>query len=192
MIRRLRLLSQKHASQNPVFVRQSSSEPNDSSRGVRAVQRQRVAVAAGVAIAALGVTGTAWAASRAAVISARAARSLTANDEGRLRLVGESGADLIEEGPVTGTLPGSVRVSFSIGPTVTATFTLYPRGGGSISGRGSGALHSSGRYASFGGTMTVSSGTARYRHARGTGGFYGTINRRTYAVVVQTRGTLHY
>jgi hypothetical protein len=117
---------------------------------------------------------------------------LSVNDEGRLHQVGESGADLIEEGPVTGTLPGSARVRFNIDAVITASFTLYPRGGGSISGHGSGELHSSGRYSSFGGTMSVSHGSGRYQHAHGTGGFYGTVNRKTFALVVQTRGTLRY
>jgi hypothetical protein len=123
---------------------------------------------------------------------ARAARSLTANDEAHLRYVRESGSSLTEEGYAAGTLPGTVRVRLDIGAVVEASFTLYPRGGGSLSGRASGTLRSSGLYASFGGTMSVSSGTGRYRHARGRGGFYGTLNRQSLAAVVQTRGTLRY
>jgi hypothetical protein len=34
---------------------------------------------------------------------------------------------------------------------------------------------------SFAGTLTVSRGTGRYAHAHGHGGFYGVINRKTYA-----------
>lgn len=159
------------------------------SRGPQA-SRQRQAAAA-VGMLALLSAGTAIAASRPGA-AARAARSLSANDEGKLRKVGESGADLIEEGPVTGTLPGRVRVAFNIGAVIEAKFTLYPRGGGALSGHGSGTLHSSGLYSSFGGTMAVTSGTGRYKHASGTGGFYGTVNRKTFALEVQTRGTLHY
>ncbi len=81
---------------------------------------------------------------------------------------------------------------FNVGATVTASFTIYPRGGGSINGRASGSLHSSGQYASFGGTMFVTGGTGRYRHAHATGGFYDVINRHTYSLTVQTRGTLSY
>jgi hypothetical protein len=122
-----------------------------------------------------------------------AAQSQTANDEGNMHLVGEAGADLVEEGKMAGTLPGRAKLWFTIGATVSATFTLYPSGGGSVSGHGSGKLRSSGRYASFGGTMAVTSGTGRYRHAHGTGGFYGTILRKSpYPVVVQTRGTLSF
>ena len=122
-----------------------------------------------------------------------AAQAQVANDEGSLHLVGESGANLVEEGQMAGTLPGRAKLLFSIGATVSATFTLYPRSGGSVSGHGSGKLTSSGRYASFGGSMAVTSGTGRYRHAHGTGGFYGTILRKSpYPVVVQTRGTLSF
>lgn len=93
---------------------------------------------------------------------------------------------------MTGTLPGTVKVHFDVGPTVTATFTIYPRGGGSISGHGSGALHSTSLYATFGGSLSVTGGTGRYSHAHGHGGLYGAINRHTDAVTVQTIGKLSY
>ena len=47
-------------------------------------------------------------------------------------------------------------------------------------------------YLSFGGTLTVTHGTGRYAHAHGQGGFYGTIDRKNYAVTIQTTGTLYY
>src|SRR5579871_1692666 len=77
----------------------------------------------------------------AGVPVARAARSLNVKDEGHLHLVHESGSLLVEEGSVTGTLPGRVKVSFNVGATITARFTIYAHGG-SVSGHGSGALHS--------------------------------------------------
>jgi hypothetical protein len=155
-------------------------------------RKRHVAICTGAALALFGIAGAAWATPRPLSPLAQTARTFVANDEGHLRKVGESGADLIEEGSVTGTLPGTVRVGFNIGAVIEATFTLYPHGGGTLTGHGSGELHSSGRYASFGGTMTVTGGSGRYRHAHGTGGFYGTVNRKTYALVVQTRGTLRY
>lgn len=123
---------------------------------------------------------------------ARPARTLKVTDTAHMRLLRSSGAQLIEEGPVSGTLPGTAKINFEVGPTVTGRFTIYARGGGSISGHGSATLHSSGLYASFGGSMSVSHGSGRYAHAHGDGGFYGTINRHTYALVVQTTGTLSY
>lgn len=40
--------------------------------------------------------------------------------------------------------------------------------------------------------MTVNHGTGRYSHARGHGGFYGVVNRRTNAILIQTTGRLEY
>lgn len=118
-------------------------------------------------------------------------RALNVTDTAHLRFIEESGSKLVEEGTATGALPGTVKVRFNVGATVAASFTIYARGG-SISGTGSGSLHSSGLYASFGGSMTVTHGTGRYAHAHGHGGFFGTINRHSYAVVVQTTGSLSY
>ena len=122
----------------------------------------------------------------------RAAHVVSVKDEGHLHLVKESGSNLVEEGAVSGTIPGRVRVDFNIGPTVKASFTIYANGGGSISGRGEGALHSTGLYSSFGGSLSVAHGTGRYAHAHGTGGLFGAINRKTYALTVQTVGKLYY
>ena len=152
----------------------------------RARARALAAVAlAGVASAALA--GVAGGAPRA-----RAARELTVKDEGHLHLVRESGSMLLEEGSATGTLPGTVKVRFDVGATITAQFTIYSRGGGSISGHGSGVLHSTSEYSTFGGSLSVTSGTGRFAHAHGSGGLYGAIDRKTYALTVQTIGKLSY
>ncbi len=124
--------------------------------------------------------------------AARAARLLNATDTAHLHMVGEESGSLVaEEGSATGGLPGAVKANFNIGANITASFTIYTRGG-SVSGHGSAALHSSGRYASFAGTMSISRGTGRYAHAHGTGGLYGVIDRSTYALTVQTTGRLSY
>jgi hypothetical protein len=126
---------------------------------------------------------------------AHAARALNVTDTAHLHYVKQAGSQLIDEGAATGTLPGTVRVSFNAGVTMAATFTIYAHGW-SIVGHGSGALHKSNNKkdvdVSFGGTMTVSHGTGRYAHAHGTGGFYGVIDRTNYAVTIQTTGTLSY
>jgi hypothetical protein len=120
-----------------------------------------------------------------------AERTLAVDDQARLHYVRESGSDLLEEGQATGGLPGHVRVQFNVGATVYASFSISTRSG-SISGSGSGKLRGTGAWESFGGTMTVTHGTGRYSDAHGHGGFYGAINRHTYASSVQTTGTLHY
>jgi hypothetical protein len=129
-----------------------------------------------------------------ATVLGRAAHTLNVKDEGRLHLVSSSGSNLIEEGPISGTIPGRVRVSFNVGPTVYASFTIYVQSGGSISGRGHGALHSTSAYSTFGGALSVTHGTGRYTHASGTGDLYGAINRKSssYPMTVQTVGELHY
>lgn len=124
-------------------------------------------------------------------LPARFARTQSVTDTAHLHYLRESGSDLLEEGQATGGLPGRVQVRFNVGATVTASFTISTHNG-SISGHGSGTLHGTGVYASFGGSMTVTRGTGRYAHAHGHGGFYGSLNRHSYAATVQTTGTLSY
>lgn len=128
--------------------------------------------------------------------TASSARALNVTDTAHLHYVRETHAMLVDEGTAKGALAGTVRAIFSTGAALRGTFTISTRYG-SITGRGSGKLHegphnSNGPYASFGGTMTVIHGTGRYAHAHGTGGFYGVLNRETYAVTLQTTGTLSY
>jgi len=122
----------------------------------------------------------------------RAAHTLNVTDTAHLHYVKSPGSLLLEVGAATGGLPGAVKAYLHVGPTVTASFTIYGHGW-SISGHGSGKPSGTGRLASFGGAMSVSHGTGRYADAHGHGGFYGTIERtQPYAAVVQTTGTLSY
>lgn len=127
----------------------------------------------------------------APLLDARFSRALSVNDTGRLHLLKAFGSVLMEEGSASGTLPGLAKVRLTVGSTVTASFTIHTRYG-TIYGSGRAALHSSGRYASFGGSLSVSHGTGRYAHAHGAGKLYGAIERRTDALTVQTIGTLSY
>lgn len=150
--------------------------------------------AALAAIACLGsLAATSAGAPAGAHGTARAARTLTVNDTGHLRSGGENGSTIIEEGKVAGTLPGSVRASFTLGTTtVRVGFTIYLHGG-TITGHAVSKLNpGKGEFASFGGTLTVSHGGGRYAHAMGTGQVYGTLNRYSYAATVQVIGQLHY
>ena len=117
------------------------------------------------------------------------------DDTANLHYVKESDAQLIDEGVASGTVHGTVRVGFNVGATVAASFAIYTHDG-AIIGHGTGTLHKSSNpsnvYLSFGGTLTVTHGTGRYAHAHGDGGFYGTIDRKNYAVTIQTTGTLYY
>jgi hypothetical protein len=120
-----------------------------------------------------------------------AARSLSVNDTAQLKLVHQAGEDITEEGQAKGEVPGHVKLLLELGPTVVARFTITAAGG-SISGIGSGKPKGRSAEPSFAGTMKVTHGSGLYSRAHGSGGFYGTLNRRTYKMVVQTTGTLDY
>jgi hypothetical protein len=129
-----------------------------------------------------------------AAATSQVAKAVTVKDEGRLKLVKSSGSLLIDEGPAGGSLPGTVRVRFVYNgePTVSAQITISGRAG-SVSAHGSGRLSSlTSPSPSFRGTLTISGASGRYAGAHGSGEFYGVFYRRTYAMTVQTRGTLHY
>jgi len=126
--------------------------------------------------------------------SASASRVLNIRDQGSLRFVRASGSLLLDEGRVSGTFPGTVKVSFLYNgePTVSARFTITGTGG-SISARGAGRLSSPVSPApSFRGRMQVTGGTGRYAHIRGSGELFGVFNRRSYALTVQAVGKLPY
>jgi len=122
---------------------------------------------------------------------ARAARTISATDEAHLRYVRRAGSRLFEEGTAHGTLPGGVYAECNLGATFVASVTIHTSSG-TIRGHGTAIPHGSGIYESFSGTLTINGGTGRYVHAHGRAGFYGLFNRRTYALTVQTTGSLSY
>jgi hypothetical protein len=124
---------------------------------------------------------------------AHASHALRAADRADLRYVQakSEGSYLFEEGSAAGTLPGFMRANCDIQATFTATFTIYTRSG-EIKGHALAIMHGAGRYESFAGTMTATGGSNRYVHAHGHGGFYGVLDRRTYAMTIQTTGSLAY
>jgi hypothetical protein len=122
---------------------------------------------------------------------AREARSERLTLSAHLRYLDARGSYLLEEGSASGPLGGLVRARIRVTADISGSFTFYPRGG-SITGRGSGVMHESGVYASFGGSVTVLGGTGVYAHAHGSGGLYGVYDRKTLGVTIQTTGTLSY
>ncbi len=125
---------------------------------------------------------------------ARVAGSIGVRDEGRLHLVTASGSLLIDEGTASGTFPGKVRVRFTYSgnPSVSAQITIYGHAG-SIVARASGRLSSpTSSSPSFKGALTIVGGSGRYARAHGEGELFGVFYRRSYAITVQTRGTLRY
>jgi hypothetical protein len=142
------------------------------------------------AAAALGV-GPAGADGAGRPQRAAAAHVLTATDTAHLRYVSASGSLLLEEGLASGTIPGRMRAHFDIGASFSGSFTIYTRDG-TIRGHGTATPHGAGVYESFSGSLTATGGTGRYAHAHGRAGLYGTFDRNTYALVVQTTGRLSY
>src|ERR1700722_12126031 len=102
---------------------------------------------------------------------AHTAASLSAKEEGRLKLVKASGSVLIDEGPVLGTIPGKVRVRFTYtgNPSVSAQVTIFGHAG-TILAHGSARLSSpTSPTPSFKGALSITGGTGRYANARGQG-----------------------
>jgi len=150
-------------------------------------------VAATAAIATSLLLASAPACGLAASHTARAhtAKALRATDVAHLRYLSASGSLLHERGSATGTLPGSMRADVRIEATFSGNFTIYARGG-SIRGRGVAIPHGAGVYESFAGSLTVTGGSGRFARAHGKAKLYGTFNRNSYAMLVQTVGTLLY
>jgi hypothetical protein len=117
--------------------------------------------------------------------------SLHAFDMAKLRYAGAVGEQVYETGIASGTLPGSIRVHMIFAATFSGSFAIYTRGG-RIDGHGRARPHGEGVYESFAGTLVVSGGTGRFRHAHGTAHLYGVFDRESYALTIQTAGTLRY
>lgn len=160
--------------------------------GVRLLARlHHVAAGTGVLVVSgilLGVTMSAT--THAAERGADATRTLDGADSATLHLV-RPGERLLEEGTVTGALPGRMRAELYIGPLYKGSFTIYTRNG-RISGNGTATPHGAGRYQSFAGWLNITSGSGLYAHVHGRNNLYGVFDRRTYAVTVKTTGSLSY
>jgi hypothetical protein len=152
-------------------------------------RRKHLGIPAAIVAALVGI-----AAAPAGSVAARtafAARALKARDTARLHYTAAVGSLLYEQGEASGTLPGTMHVKFDVASTFTGSFTIYTRAG-TIGGHGTATPHGSGVYESFAGSIVVTGGSGRYAHAHGHAGLYGTFDRETYGLLVQTTGTLIY
>ena len=123
---------------------------------------------------------------------ARAARTFTLNESGRLHLTSHHGFTLNEQGSASGTISGTIYIHLNVVSTnrVTAEVNIYPSGG-SLTGRASATYRSAGALATFSGTLEVTRGSGRYSHARGSGlSFTGTVQRSNDAVTVRVLGRM--
>jgi hypothetical protein len=130
-------------------------------------------------------------ASRATVASAAfSAKAFSLRESAHLHLTSKHGFTLNEQGVTSGTLTGKIYVHLRIVSTsrVAAEVSIYPRGS-SISGYASAQYQRGTEAGSFAGSMSISRGTGRYRHAHGSGlSFTGTIKRSNDAITVYVSG----
>lgn len=139
------------------------------------------------------LTPDAGAAARRSPGAARLARTLNGADVAHLYLVRQyEGEVLYEKGKATGALPGEMRAKITVQPGVLKGECTIYTGGSSITGEGHATAQGAGRYQSFRGTLVITKGTGRYKGIHGRAGLYGTFDTRTFALVVQTTGTLSY
>jgi hypothetical protein len=143
---------------------------------------------AGIVLAASATLGTAPA---GATAHARAARTISGADSAHLHLLHQDESLLFEEGKATGVLPGRMSAQLTVAQLYSGTCTIYTNGG-SITGHGVATPHGTGRFQSFKGTLTITGGTGRFRGAHGRTGLYGTFDRRTFSLVIQTTGNFSY
>jgi hypothetical protein len=171
------------------------SRPSRETHGLPPISGRQAALPAAVTAALLsGALAVPVSSSATGAIRAQSAATQTVKDEGNLRFVKSSGSTLIDEGHATGTIPGNVRIHFTYNgnPNVSAQLTIYGAHG-TLQVRATGRLSSpTNPNPSFSGSLTITGGSRRYSRAHGAGKLYGVFHRRTYGMVVQTQGTLHY
>lgn len=143
-----------------------------------------------IAATSLGAVGVAE--SFGAAPSAHAARTISIDENGALRLVSKHGFTLNEQGTASGTIRGPIHVVLKIvsSSSVTAEVKISPSGG-SISGSATASYHKGEKQASFSGSLTVNGGSGTYAHAHGSGlSFKGTIASSNDAITVSLGGKL--
>jgi hypothetical protein len=113
-------------------------------------------------------------------------KTIAMNETVDLHLVKRRGASLRESGTASGTLAGTVsgRFNTSNALSVTGTVTVKPYSGGSITLTAVVNPTSTGKVAQFTGGVSVKGGKGRYAHASGGGPVTGSVNRKSWHVIV--------
>ena len=160
----------------------------------RASRAGAIALLAAFPGAILGVSAT-EARTRGASPVARAAKVISVKEYAKLHLLEAIGETLVEQGAVTGSLPGSVKGHIDVNATedrATASFNLALHGG-TISGHASGEVHEGkNSRESFSGSISGLRGTGHYAHVKASGKMtlYGAIDRVNDAAELQVIGRL--
>jgi len=109
---------------------------------------------------------------------AHASRTTSLDESGHLHLTSKHGFTLNEQGTATGTAAGTIYAHLTAVSTsrLTVEVNIYPRGGGSISGYGTGSYRKVDGAANFSGTMSINRGGGSYTNIHGSDlAFGGTI-----------------
>ncbi len=125
---------------------------------------------------------------------ALATRTSSVRDEGNLHFLSDEATSILDEGSLSGTLPGSGRVYFNYNgsPNVNARFTIRTSAG-TIHGTAKCRLNNpNSPTPSFRGALQIVGGSGRYTRARGSGELFGVFHRRGYGLIVQAIGKLSY
>ncbi|HTB50099.1 MAG TPA: hypothetical protein VK701_03910 [Solirubrobacteraceae bacterium] len=125
---------------------------------------------------------------------AHVSRTIGVREEGSLRFLSDEATLIVDEGPLSGTLPGRGRVYFTYdgSPDVTARFAIRTSAG-TVEGRATCLLHNPNNPTpSFRGALQIVGGSGRYAHAHGSGELFGVFHRHGYGLIVQAVGRLSY
>lgn len=158
----------------------------------RLIPARRTISSCGLALVATAVALGASASGSDGSPTARSARVVHLQEHGRLRFSSERGATLIERGTAYGTYTAAMVADLTIhSKSVTATVTIYPRGG-SITGSANTTYRIVKNLGYFGGTLNLGRGTGRYSHIAEVNhkplGISGIINRYNFEVEVKASG----
>jgi hypothetical protein len=172
--------------------RAGRGEPNGVGAEPQALGRRLRRVLAGCVVIPVTLGSGGFAAATSAAATARAARTISITELGRLHLTSHHGFTLNEEGKALGTIAGTIYIHLHVTSTnhVSAEVNIYPHGG-SVTGQASASYQPSGGTATFNGTMNVTRGTGSWNAAHGSGlKFTGTVQRSNDAVTVRVSGKI--
>jgi hypothetical protein len=122
-----------------------------------------------------------------------AASSLAFNINSNLHLVGRAGRVLNEQGTFSGSQSGTIALRFTSATSTSgeASFTAYSSKGGSVSGRTATRGRVVGATVYLTGTMTITGGTGRWKHASGRNlKFSGVVDRHDFHATTQMQGNI--